>query len=235
MLGLKAFQKKWNRKRVYKNLLDKQEQLPITKPMIDYLQIPEPDPMTAIDDNEYLVVDIETTGLSHTKDDLLSIGFVLVVNGMVELNSAYHAFIKTEAEVGQSATIHGIHDQDIAKQGQDIEDVMAFFLNKLKGRVLIVHYAGLDYSFLTKTTKELYGTPLLVTVIDTLEVEKKRQQRSCPEGNFSLRLDDCRERYGLPRYGAHNALTDAIATAELWLAQMSHLQKREQLKLHYFN
>ena len=54
-------------------------------------------------------------------------------------------------------------------------------------------------------------------------------------GGVQSRLDDCRERYGLPRYGAHNALTDAIATAELWLAQMSHMQKKEALRLNYFN
>lgn len=38
----------------------------------------------------------------------------------------------------------------------------------------------------------------------------------------SLRLSDTRERYSLPLYQNHNALTDALATAELLQAQLSY-------------
>ena len=40
-------------------------------------------------------------------------------------------------------------------------------------------------------------------------------------GPDSLRLVDLREGYGLPRYKAHDALTDAIATGELLLAMIA--------------
>ena len=39
---------------------------------------------------------------------------------------------------------------------------------------------------------------------------------------MSIRLADSRQRYGLPHYAAHNALIDAIATAELLQAQVLH-------------
>ncbi|NLW04889.1 MAG: 3'-5' exonuclease, partial [Pseudomonadaceae bacterium] len=35
-------------------------------------------------------------------------------------------------------------------------------------------------------------------------------------------LAACRERYGLPNYHPHDALTDALATAELLQAQIAH-------------
>jgi DNA polymerase-3 subunit epsilon len=38
----------------------------------------------------------------------------------------------------------------------------------------------------------------------------------------SIRLADSRIRYGLPHYASHNALIDAIATAELLQAQIHH-------------
>jgi len=37
----------------------------------------------------------------------------------------------------------------------------------------------------------------------------------------SIRLDDSRQRYGLPTYSAHHAKVDAMATAELFLAQVA--------------
>ena len=40
----------------------------------------------------------------------------------------------------------------------------------------------------------------------------------------SLRLNAARSQYGLPRYGAHNSLTDALACAELYLAEVAELQ-----------
>ena len=38
-----------------------------------------------------------------------------------------------------------------------------------------------------------------------------------------LRLQACRDHFGLPRYRAHEALTDAISAGELFLAQSAHL------------
>ena len=38
----------------------------------------------------------------------------------------------------------------------------------------------------------------------------------------SIRLNASRERYGLPVYQGHHALVDALATAELLQAQISH-------------
>jgi DNA polymerase-3 subunit epsilon len=48
---------------------------------------------------------------------------------------------------------------------------------------------------------------------------------------MGLRLAQCRERYGLVTGQQHNALADAVATAELFLAQASYLEKGHGLKL----
>ena len=47
----------------------------------------------------------------------------------------------------------------------------------------------------------------------------------------SLRLHSCRQRYGLPHYPAHDALTDAVATAELLLAWAAHAGGRQEVRL----
>jgi len=218
----------WRKDRSYQKVLN---ELKEDSPMRDFLEAPQLDPDNLLNDCDYLVVDIETTGLSSKKDSLLSVGFVPIVDMSVDLSQTGHFIVQAQAEVGQSATIHGIHDKDIQEQGIPVDQVMQALLEQLKGKVLIVHYAGLDYGFLNKTAKALYGVPLLTPMIDTLEVEKKRQLRQFPNTRPNLRLDECRERYGLPRYLAHNALIDAIATAELWLAQMNYIQEKNSLAL----
>jgi DNA polymerase-3 subunit epsilon len=74
-----------------------------------------------------------------------------------------------------------------------------------------------------------FGEGLLFPLIDTLEIERAVGQRSGvnPLKWFSsrprsLRLADARRRYHLPEYAPHHALTDALATAELFQAQIAH-------------
>lgn len=45
----------------------------------------------------------------------------------------------------------------------------------------------------------------------------------------ALNLEKCRHRYNLPDYSNHNALTDAMATAELFLAQINHISSGKPL------
>ncbi|MCW8904463.1 MAG: 3'-5' exonuclease, partial [Sedimenticola sp.] len=73
------------------------------------------------------------------------------------------------------------------------------------------------------------GESIEFPVIDTMALEQYiLHRRQSPWARLmrrplgSLRLGDCRERYGLPHYQAHHALTDALATAELLQAQIAH-------------
>ena len=52
-----------------------------------------------------------------------------------------------------------------------------------------------------------------------------------PIKSGDLRLQACRDRYNLPPYPAHNALIDALATAELLVAHASHRSGRKEFTL----
>jgi DNA polymerase-3 subunit epsilon len=56
-------------------------------------------------------------------------------------------------------------------------------------------------------------------IIDTLEIAQRAfQRRNHTIQPGDLRLFNLRPRYNLPQYKAHNALSDALATAEVFLA-----------------
>ena len=128
--------------------------------------------------------------------------------------------------MNQSATVHGLKDCDVA-EGAELSQALDEFLSALAGRVLVAHHAPLDLGFLDRACIDIYGVPLIARCVDTLELEKRRRAHRNQEHKAGqLRLGALREHYGLPRLRAHNALADAIATAELLLVMARRRQGR---------
>ena len=190
--------------------------------MAQYLKTEFPSGKTDYRQVDYLAADLEMTGLDAQSDHILSIGFVPITNQKVVLGGAKHILINSDLGVGQSAVIHGIHDRDI-EVATPLAVAMEILLQALAGKVLLLHCAQLDMAFLNRACKAIYGQELLVPIVDTMSIEEGRLQRQSGHGYIdSLRLGDCRSRYYLPQYAAHNALIDAVSTAELFLAQTSY-------------
>ena len=195
-------------------------------PLRDYLAAPFPDPTTPVGSLSLLALDLETTGLSAQSDRLLSIGFVPVDGEVIRLGGAGHTVVRTEAGVGQSATLHGLTD-DMLAEGVDLAEALGATLAALRGRVLLAHHAQIETGFLARACREVYGVGPAFTVVDTMQLQYRLLTRGFddepPQG--SLRLWNARAQYGLPRYGAHEAVTDALACAELYLAQVAELAR----------
>ena len=85
-------------------------------------------------------------------------------------------------------------------------------------------------TYLNKASRELFASPMLLPVVDTMDIEKKRLLRTQDHIKpGELRLAECRSRYNLPAYPAHNALMDSLSAAELLLAQLDHKGKKVPL------
>lgn len=183
-----------------------------------------PRPSTVLADIEFVSLDIETTGLDANTADMLSVGWVIVRNGKVDLSTAESHIVRPTGDVGDSASVHGLTDT-VVGEGLDWAVAVDKIVRVLTGRVLLVHHAGLDKVLLDRLCKARFGERLLVPVVDTLALEHRRQRRHHHvEANASLRLADLRATYGLPRYAAHDCLVDAVATAELLMAIVAHRQ-----------
>lgn len=174
------------------------------------------------EDTELVALDIETTGLDASTAEMLSVGWVVVRRGRVDLASAESHIVRHSGGVGSSASVHGLTDT-VVETGQDLSIVMDRIVKVLTGRVLLVHHADLDKRLLDRLCHEQFGAPFLVPVVDTLAIEHRRQKRRHHvDEKRSLRLADLRDAYHLPRYDAHDSLVDAIATAELLIAMVAH-------------
>ncbi len=191
-------------------------------PLKSCLQTPLPRPEKSVRESEFLALDFETTGLDRHHDAILSIGYCLVRQGRIPLADRGHHMIRINKPVPPaSVVIHKITD-DRMQQGEPLHQVMPLLLEKMAGRILLVHFRRIEQGFFAAACRQLYGQAVPALYVDTLEIEKRRLQTVQPEVvPHHLRLFNARQRYRLPRYHAHNALEDAIATAELFLAQVA--------------
>ncbi|MGD2141102.1 MAG: exonuclease domain-containing protein [Burkholderiales bacterium] len=188
-------------------------------PMHDYLAASFPGRGVRYTEVEFVALDLETTGLDARNDEILSIGLVSLKAGRIGLGTAQHHLIAPTGAIPEtSAVIHHITDE-AAASGRDLAQVLPGVLLRLRGRVLLGHHVRIERAFLDAACKRLYGTDFLAPVADTESLIRRwLEHRNQSVTGRDLRLHALRERYGLPRYKAHNALTDALATAELFCA-----------------
>lgn len=181
---------------------------------------------------EFLAVDLETTGLDPRNDVIVSIGWVPIIGGAVRLGQAGYSLVRVDRPMpGASAVVHGILDQDV-EGAPTLEEVLPEFLLALRGRIPVAHHAPVERGFLDAACRKLYGLPLRVPYVDTLAIERRRAARTGQESKSGeFRLGALRDRYGLPRYRGHHALADALACAEVLLAQAAHMDGRREPRL----
>ena len=201
-------------------------------PLKDYYRRDFPTLNTPYDRMEFLAIDLETTGLDPETDEILSIGFVPIVNGRIKLADAVHLLVRPDRPVPEkTAVIHGLLDGTLAA-APPLAEIMPLVLRALTGRVPVAHHARIERLFLSVACRRLYGRPLEVPFVCTLALERRALARRAQEiRDGGLRLGQTRARYGLPRYRAHNALTDALAAGELFLAQAAHASGRQSVQL----
>ena len=203
--------------------------------MHEFLSVPHPDRGQDWREAEIVALDLETTGLNPEKDHILSLGMVRLHHGCIHLNSAWHEVVQVEGAIPEAAAvIHHITD-DRAAAGRPLSELLPTLLAQLAGKVLLVHYSRIEQTFLDAACRRLYGAPFIMPIIDTLRMAHRLlelRNHTIQPGN--LRLFNLRPLYGLPQYKAHNALYDALATAELFLAMAAETAPAGNYKIGEF-
>jgi DNA polymerase-3 subunit epsilon len=199
--------------------------------MRDYLETCAALDIGRIDNTPLIAVDLELTGLDKNEDHIIAMGWTHIDRGRIQLGSNQHLLISSAQSVGSSAAIHELMDSEVA-QGQAIEDGLEALFRAAWGRVWVFHHAGLDVSFLKKACANWARVVPGFIVLDTMRIEyRQRKRREVPVKHGDLQLGRIRSLYGLPRYTAHNALNDALATAELMLAIAASMESEASLAL----
>lgn len=207
-----------------------QNQQALPESLAAFYQQPLLTPEQTVADTDFVALDIETTGMNAQTDDIVSIGLVPFNHQRIYLAQAKYWLVSSQHLTPESVIVHGITHSDVA-EAPSLSSVLPKLIASLQGKQVVVHYRYMEREFFRTAVSEWVDQPFLFPVIDTLELEATflRQQQSWLARLFnrplpSLRLLYARERYNLPAYENHNALVDALATAELLQA---HIAKNE--------
>lgn len=197
--------------------------------LADFYRSPWPTADTALEELELVALDVETTGLDARRHAIVSIGLIPLTLNRIRSDAAWYQLLRPSADlIPESIAFHRITHSDI-RRAPRFGDILEELLAQLAGKVAVVHYHPIERGFIDQAVRQAMGEGLQFPLIDTMEIEAKLHPRRrtgwlaplLRRKPASLRLADCRNRYGLPPYRAHHALTDALATAELLQAQVA--------------
>ncbi|EFO81799.1 DNA polymerase III, epsilon subunit [Oscillochloris trichoides DG-6] len=198
-----------------------------------YTEAPRPEPARHWREVGYSVLDIETSGLNHKRDALLAIGLVEIEEGRIHLNRHWYTLVRPPEGLevdASSIRIHGITRAEL-EDAPLADVVLPELLARLAGRVMVVHVAQVDVSFLNQAMRTRWGAKLVGPIIDTARIAMSLHETAKILGSVqpdmpmpAIQLRALATRFGLPSYGEHNALNDALTTAQLFLAQATRLE-----------
>ncbi|MGL5711996.1 MAG: 3'-5' exonuclease [Paraclostridium sp.] len=171
---------------------------------------------------EYVVVDLETTGLDPYKGcEIIEIGVTEIVNSKIIRN--YSRFVKPKRAIPEFITNITNITNDMVEDEQSINEVLPRFRKYIGDRTIIAHNAKFDLKFLNYYLKELDLEPI-ENHICTLELLKNTKSYK----GKNKKLETACEYYNIENKNAHRADSDTLATAKLFLI-LNQENKRNSL------
>ena len=166
---------------------------------------------------ELVVLDTETTGLNPQKDEILSIGAVIIRDNKILMNQSFECFVKPSANISkESIKIHHIRECDLS-EAIEVEDAIRQLLDFIGNRPIVGYYIDFDHKMISKYTKQIIGSALPHPTIELSSMYYKRYRKSSSYEFVDLHFDAMMNALELPFLGKHDALNDAIMSAMIYL------------------
>lgn len=157
---------------------------------------------------DYVVIDLEMTGLNAKTDRILEAGAARVRGNVV--TAAFSEIINPKRELSEKViSLTGITNE-MAVQGKEMDATLMAFLDFIGEDILVGQNVIFDYSFLKQWAVNHKRT-FERNAYDTLKIARK-----CLPAEQSKKLEDLCEYFGVSRENAHRALDDAIETKQIF-------------------
>jgi DNA polymerase-3 subunit epsilon len=171
----------------------------------------------------WVVVDLETSGLNLDRDEVLSIGAVIIEDGAIDLGQQFErTLMRTDHKLSPSVLIHGLGPSAIAA-GSEPVDALLDFMAFVGDSPLLAFHAAFDEHMLGRALHESLGYSLQHPFIDVAQIAPL----ICPDANLrQAGLDEWTRFFGLRADERHHASADALVTAELALILFSHARRQ---------
>lgn len=176
--------------------------------------LPEPAPEQPYQESRYVVVDVETSGLNLARDRLIAIGAVALQSGKIALADSLEVVLQQkEASDHGNILIHGIGGTAQTEGVPPVEALLAF-LEYLGKSPLVAFHVTFDETMIKRALLQEIGLDFrrpwadLAYIAPALYPHLAQRYRA---------LDDWTGFFSVRNYARHNALADALSTAQLFL------------------
>ncbi len=172
------------------------------------------DALTRLGLNDFIAIDLETTGLNAYADEIIEFGAVHFVNGVAE--ESVSQLIQPNQVLPELITrLTGITQEDVA-YAPKAEEVLPDLLKKWTGSTLVAHNLNFELGFLNAACDRFKLDPIDADQgIDTVLLA-----RTFVPKLFNHKLTTVADHFDIPLHQAHRALDDAEVAGKVLLALM---------------
>lgn len=186
-----------------------------------YRRLPAPSLAGPFAARRVVVVDVEATGLDPFHDRLISIGAVAVDGGQLRLGDAFETVLRQERPSAvDNILVHGIAGS-VQLGGCEAADGLLDFLAFAGKGPLVAWRADFDRVLIERALRSELRERLANSWLDLALLAP-----ALLGGDGRGTLDEWLKRYGIENYQRHDALADALATAQLLMVVVAAAQRR---------
>ncbi|MDE3064130.1 MAG: 3'-5' exonuclease [Acidobacteriota bacterium] len=172
----------------------------------------------------FCVVDLELTGLDAREDEVISFAAVPVDAGRVVVGATVAGLCRPTRPVPESTVlVHGLRSVDVA-EAPELAEAVQPLLAAMTGRVMVAHEAWVERGFLTRALRA-QGVRFRGPAIDTYQLARLwagLADRPDPPRDLGALAASL----GLPSHRPHDAVGDALTTAQVFVALATLLEAR---------
>lgn len=173
----------------------------------------------------FVCFDCETTGLDRKNDRIITLSAIKIIGDEAQTSQSLNIVIKQDTNISaESIAIHQIRNVDVANSDYlylDEAHAMRDFLEFIGGATLVGYYLEFDVAMVNRVIKPWLGIGLPNPQIEVSgmyhEHAMQKYKRSCIEPNIDLRFDTILQKLELPNFGQHDAFSDALMTALIFI------------------
>lgn len=182
----------------------------------------KPDLKASLAGQRAIVIDVESSGLDPFHDRLISVAGIAVRGGLVRLDESFEAVLRQDRPSDdRNIVVHGIGGT-AQREGLPPAAALSGFLSFAGKDPLVAYHADFDRALIERTTAPALGMKPenawldLALLAPALFPERAKSAQS---------LDDWLLAFGIENHARHDALGDALATAQLLLVALDAASK----------
>ncbi|HHT93849.1 MAG TPA: 3'-5' exonuclease [Clostridiaceae bacterium] len=170
--------------------------------------------------NDYVVIDTETTGVNIYTSEIIELAALKVVNG--EVVDTFQSLVKPDNPIPLEVTYINDITNEMVKDAPKLDSVLCDYLDFLGDSVLVGHNINIfDLNILNNASLNLYGHVLSNDFVDTMYLA-----RCCIHGQESYTLSSIADYLRVQVKFKHRALDDCITTYKCYecYEKMKHME-----------